>query len=127
MMRTNGDRQTTADRLSIETIHDLLAQRRRRYVLYCLYLFANPMQLPDVADQVTEWEHGNPDGELLDERLRTYTNLYHSHVPQLAAADVVAYSQTEDMIELAHNAAHLRPYLEREAEADLHATDTNLL
>lgn len=126
-MRTNGERRTTADRLSVGTIHDLLAKRRRRYTLYCLYLFANPMRLPDVADQVTEWEHGKPGGELLDERLRTYTDLYHSHVPKLAAADVVAYSQPEDMIELAHNAAHLRPYLEREAEADLNATDTDLL
>ncbi|MFB6301488.1 MAG: hypothetical protein ABEH78_01300 [Haloferacaceae archaeon] len=127
MMRTNGEPRTITDRLSIDTIHDLLAKRRRRYTLYCLYLFANPMRLPDVADQVTEWEYGRPGEELLHERLRTYNDLYHSHVPKLDAVDVVEYSQAEDMIELAHNASRLRPYLEWEAETDLNATDTTPL
>jgi hypothetical protein len=111
------------DGLSVEEINDLLAARRRRYVLYCLYLYANPVQLADVADRVTEWEHGAPGEELLDERLRTYNDLYHTHVPRLADADVVAYHQSEDAVELARNAALLRPYLDHTAETDLEPTD----
>lgn len=65
--------------------------------------------------------------KLLNERLRTYNELYHSHVPKLVDADVVAYSQSEDMVELARNAAQLRPYLERAAEADLDEYDRSPL
>lgn len=110
----------------LDVVHDLLAVRRRRYVLYCLYLYANPMRLPDVADQVIEWEHGVQGDELLDERLRAYNDLYHTHVPKLANFDVVRYSQSEDMLELDRNAATLRPYLERAAEADLSAEGPSL-
>jgi hypothetical protein len=118
-MSTEPVQNTTDDRLSLDTILNLLAARRRRYVLYSLYLYANPMRLPDVAEQVTEWEHDVPGDELLEERLRTYNHLYHTHIPKLASADVVAYSQAEDMIELGRNAVHLRPHLERTADEDL--------
>lgn len=121
-MATNGHERMGESPLSLDTVHDLLAARRRRYMLYCLYLYANPMRLPDVAEQVTTWEHGTPSESMLDERLRTYNDLYHTHVPKLADADVVAYSQDEDMVELAPNATHVRPYLERAADRDLDGT-----
>lgn len=122
-MTTAGHTHMGETPLPLETVHDLLTARRRRYTLYCLYLYATPMGLPDVAEQVTMWEHGVPNGELLDERLRTYNDLYHTHVPKLADADVVAYSQDEDVLELARNAAQLRPYLERAADRDLEGTN----
>jgi hypothetical protein len=118
-MSTEPIQSTTNDRLSLDTILNLLAARRRRYVLYSLYLYANPMRLPDVAEQVTEWEHDAPGDELLEERLRAYNHLYHADIPKLANADVVAYSQAEDMVELGCNAVHLRPHLERTADDDL--------
>lgn len=124
-MATNGHARMAETPLSLDTIHGLLAAQRRRYTLYCLYLYANPMQLSDVAEQVTAWEHGVPAGDRLDERSRTYNDLYHSHVPKLADADVVAYSQEEDLLELAANAAQVRPYLERAADRDLDAADVS--
>lgn len=113
--------------LPLDIVHDLLAERHRRYVLYCLYLYANPMRLPDIAELVTQWEHGAPGGELLDERLRTYNELYHTHIPELADSGVVAYSQSEDMLELDRNAVWLRPYLERASEIDLPADEPSPL
>jgi len=118
-MLAGEDRSTPDGGLSAGLVHDLLVARRRRYLLYSLHRYANPVGLPDVADQVTEWEHGVPAAERLDERLRTYNDLYHTHVPALADADVVAYDQSEDAVELARNAAQLRPYLERTVETDL--------
>lgn len=126
-MAVNRERLVTDESLSHDRIYSLLAVRRRRYVLYCLYLYANPIGLPDVARQVTEWEYGVPEDELFDERLEIYTSLYHCHVPKLDDADVVAYSRTEDVVELAGNATQLRPYLERAAEKDLDATDSSPL
>lgn len=118
-MRTASGRPATADHLSPDALHDLLAARRRRYTLYCLYLFANPMRLPDVADRVTEWEDGRPGGTLPDRRLGAYMDLYHSHVPKLVDCDVMRYDQEGDVLELGHNAPQLRPYLEWAAEVDL--------
>lgn len=118
-MLAGEDRSPPAGGLSVGVVHDLLVARRRRYLLYCLHRYTNPVGLPHVADQVTEWEHGVPAEEVLDERLRTYNDLYHTHVPALANADVVAYDQSDDAVELARNAAQLRPYLERTAETDL--------
>lgn len=122
-MTTAGHMHMGEASLPLETVHDLLAARRRRYTLYCLYMYATPIGLPDVAEQVTMWEHGVPSRELLDERLRTYNDLYHNHVPKLADADVVAYSQDEDVLDLARNAAQLRPYLEQAADRDLEGID----
>jgi hypothetical protein len=39
---------------------ELLASDRRRYLLYCLYLYASPIRLPDIAYQVTVWEAETP-------------------------------------------------------------------
>lgn len=104
--------------VSRETAKELLGSRLRRYSLYCLYLYANPVGLPDVADQVTEWVTGTPGEENLDERLRLYMELYHTHVPALADAGVVEYSQEEDLVELGENAPQLRPYLEQTIALD---------
>lgn len=126
-MAMSNERRTSSEQLSQDRILDLLSARRRRFALYCLYLYANPMRLPDVAEQVTEWEHGKPGEELLEERLRTYNDLYHSHVPKLDEADVIEYNQDEDMVELSVNVTQLRPYLERTAEEDLELNDESLL
>lgn len=98
--------------LSTETIFGLLAARQRRYALHCLYLNVSPMHLPDMAAQVAEWEHDAPGKDIPDERLHTYNSLYHTHVPKLVENNVIAYSESDEMIELDCNAAQLRPYLE---------------
>lgn len=123
---TEGHRVTDTDP-SLDEIHELIASRRRRYTLYCLYLYANPMRLSDVAGRIAEWEHGAPAADSLDERLAIYTSLFHVHVPKLSEADVVAYDRSDEMIELDRNAARLRPYLERAAEVDLEETDISPL
>lgn len=127
MRGVDGDQSTVPDRLSLDVVHDLLAARRRRYVLYSLYLYATPVRLPDVADRVAELEDGPPVEELTEERTRTYLDLYHTHVPKLADAGVVSYSQSGDEVELASTVSQLRPYLELTAESDLNATDAESL
>ncbi|MBV0902850.1 DUF7344 domain-containing protein [Haloarcula salina] len=117
----------TASDLSADRIHDLLAAGRRRYTLYCLYMYANPIRLSDVAGQIVEWEYDAPADERLDERLAIYTSLYHIHVPKLAEADVVAYDRSDELIELGPNAEQIRPYLEQAAEIDLDETDLSPL
>src|SRR6056297_131920 len=90
----------------------LLSDRRRRYLLYCLHMYANPLRLPDIAHQVTVWERPDSPGVCLKARLETYMSLYHDHLPTLRDRDVVQYEQTEDIVELGPEADRLTPSLE---------------
>lgn len=118
-------REQTIRELSPDRIHQLLSVRRRRYVLYYLYKYANPVRLPDLAEYVTE--KTQEESFQPEDRLQTYMSLYHCDIPKLAESAVVSYSQEEDMVELAAHAAQLRPYLEQTAETDLSITDDPLL
>ncbi|WP_226483271.1 DUF7344 domain-containing protein [Natrinema amylolyticum] len=105
--------QTISTDLSETDIEELLAHPSRRYLLYYLHRYANPVQLADVAHQITIWKLNEPADEHLQERLQIYLALYHDHLPPLAEADVVDYAQQEDMIELGPTAEQLIPALER--------------
>lgn len=108
--------------LPLDSIHQLLSARRRRYALYCLYLNENPVRLSEVADQVTDWEQHGPSSP--EDRTRTYVNLYHNQVPRLDDAGVVDYHRDDQTVELGANAPQLRPYLEQAAESDLAEAET---
>jgi len=97
----------------------LLSDRRRRYLLYCLHMYANPLRLPDIAHQVTVWERPDSPGVCLKARLETYMSLYHDHLPTLRDRDVVQYEQTEDIVELGPAADRLTPSLERRLRRDI--------
>lgn len=94
-MTTNGDTPATATRTAL--IETALAHRYRRRLLYCLFTYANPMRLPDVAHQLTIWEHDAVD---TGERLQIYNALYHDHLPALREAELVRYDQHDDEVEL---------------------------
>lgn len=98
-----------------DRVDELLADRRRRYLLRCLYARSNPVPLPDVADQVIRWEYEEPVEKRLDERLHVYMALYHDHVPLLEAADLVRYSQSADTVALTDRATE--PPVERAVRA----------
>ena len=104
-----------ADNLAEAEFETLVADCRRRYALYCLFQFATPMTLPTIADRVTELEYGVPAETLLDERLCVYMSLYYDHIPLLAEAGVVEYSQGDDTVDLAENASAIRSQVIREA------------
>ena len=96
-----------------------LAHARRRYLLYCLHLYSNPMRLADVAEQVLVWERDDEPEDYLRERLYTYNDLYHEHLPVLREAGLVEYDQREDVVRLGPAAAEFEPALERHLSAEL--------
>ncbi|MFC7155815.1 hypothetical protein ACFQPA_10145 [Halomarina halobia] len=116
---TSGSGLADSEALSADSIFDALAHRRRRCVIYCLREYDTPMTLPDLADEVAVRERGTTIAAIPGEEVkRVYMSLYHSHIPKLANADVVAYDQERDMVALAENAAHLAPHLELLEEND---------
>ncbi|PSP82484.1 hypothetical protein BRC83_09295 [Halobacteriales archaeon QS_1_68_17] len=109
----------TPDALSVDTIHALLANRTRRFALYCLYTYTNPVSLDDLARYICEWRFDDPAAELMDERLQIYRSLYHQHVPRLVETGVADYDADEDVVALTADADGLEPYLEHVAEQEL--------
>lgn len=94
----------SSNSISLDTVFDLLADRRRRRVLDALREHGT-LTLADVADEVARHENDAPLTDVPDDDvLRIYLSLYHSHIPKLAAQDVVAYDQDRDMVALAENA-----------------------
>lgn len=95
----------------------LLAHPRRRRALERLRAFDEPIGLADLADEVATAEYGTIISEIPAEAVkRVYLDLYHSHVPKLAEADVVEYGQESDLIELSAGAERLAPYMEAAGE-----------
>lgn len=109
--------------LSDEVVDGLLANQRRRYLLYCLFRYTNPVTLNRVAECVTVWELHVPAEDLPKERLQVYMSLYHTHLPICKAVGVVTHAQAGNMVELTPTATQLKPYLKRAVEDDLAPTD----
>lgn len=97
-----------------DTAFDLLRHTHRRLLLACLAEHADPITLPDAAEEVTRSAHEarieNVDAETVR---RIYLTLYHRHVPKLVDADVVRYSQEGDLIGLTDPGADLVERMER--------------
>lgn len=96
---------------SLDTLFELLSNRRRRYVLSCLNEYENPMALADLADEVAARENGTPITQTSAEEVkRIYISLYHTHVPKLERAGVVRYSQERDLVVLEERFEQLGQY-----------------
>lgn len=85
--------------ISADTVYELLADRRRRYLLECLAEHGYSLTLADLADEVAAREHDCHIADVPEEVvLRIYLTLYHQHVPKLHEAEVVRYHQDRDMV-----------------------------
>lgn len=98
---------------AFEEAAGLLANSRRRHAIERLRSVDGSIGLADLADEVATAEHGTVISEIPAEEVRrVHLDLYHSHVPKLARADVVEYSKEADRIGLSVGADRLTPYLE---------------
>ena len=112
---TSEETARSSDRTSLSPSEaaGLLADSRRRHAVERLRSVDGSIGLADLADEVATAEHGTIISEIPAEEVkRVYLDLYHSHVPKLAKADVVEYSQEADRIGLSAGADRLTPYLE---------------
>ena len=105
--------------LTEKDISEILAHPYRRYILYYVHFYANPVGLADIAHQITIWETNEPADEKLQERLTIYHSLYHDHLPKLSDAGVIEYDQEEDVVELGRAAEQLVLPLEDEFHAEV--------
>ncbi|MFC4541225.1 hypothetical protein ACFO5R_04710 [Halosolutus amylolyticus] len=98
--------------LSADTILELLANRRRRYLLYALRGQDGPIELSTIAEQVAGWEHDVPPDEVAKNEYKSvYVSSVQCHVPKLADAGVVDHDEENHTVVLSDNFEQLEPYL----------------
>lgn len=108
---SDGEPTAAGGPLSQDTVHELLADERRRTLLRCLAEHG-PLVLPDLADEVARAEHDSPLPQIPeDDVLHVYLSLWHNHVPKLSEAAVVRYDQDRDLVALGENAAYLAEFM----------------
>ncbi|WP_137287979.1 DUF7344 domain-containing protein [Natronorubrum halophilum] len=101
-----------AQELSADTILELLANRRRRYLLYALRGQDGPIELSTLAEQVAGWEHDVPPDEVAKNEYKSvYVSSVQCHVPKLADAGVVDHNEDNHTVILSSNFTQLEPYL----------------
>ena len=98
--------------LTADTILELLANRRRRYLLYALRGRDEPIELSTLAETVAAWEHDVPPEEVEKGDYKSvYVSSVQCHVPKLADAGVVDHEESNHSVVLAENFTQLEPYL----------------
>ena len=91
----------TICRMDVDVPFEILAHRRRRFIIVCLDEHGTPMPVSDLADEIATWERGAPLPEIsADDVQSIYLSLYHNHIPKMADAGVVEYSQEQDAVHL---------------------------
>lgn len=104
-----------ATTFSDETIAELLADRRRRYLLRALRNAGNEVALAELAHKIAAWETEQSVADVSEATVeRVHLSLYHNHVPRFADAGLVEYDADADAAALTDDGAALVPLSNRE-------------
>jgi hypothetical protein len=100
------------------TLFTVLANHRRRYVLYACNQAGGETTLSDVAEQVAAWEYRKPIEEVTStERKRVYTSIQQYHLSKLEDAGLLEVEN--DHIATTDLAEELDVYLEVVSEENI--------
>ena len=110
MATVTANEQVT--KLTADTILELLANRRRRYLLYALRDYDEPVTLSELAEHVAGWEHNMPPSEVPKNDYKSvYVSSVQCHVPKLDDAGVVDHDPRNHTVILDDSFEQLEPYL----------------
>lgn len=102
----------SGERLSVDTVFDLLSNARRRAVLRSLST-TRETTLRALSERIAAAENGvDPEALTAAQRKRVAIGLYQSHLPKLARAGVVAYDRDRGTVARTPSAAQLDPFLD---------------
>lgn len=91
--------KTDSRNLSQDEVFDLLSSPRRRYVINYLRRAGEPIQLTELAAEVSSWENETAVHELSDkQQKRVYVSLYQTHIPKLEEFGIVDYNPDEGTV-----------------------------
>lgn len=84
---------------SLSRLFDVFGRERRRYALYALAEADEPVELEELAAQITRWEEddGGPSTEAFED---VVLSLRHTHLPKAAQAEYVEYDRERGEIRI---------------------------
>jgi hypothetical protein len=98
--------QTT--RPSREEVFDAVKNLRRRYVLYYLQRYGDPVELGELAEQVAAWENDTTVSDVSPgQRKSVYSALHQTHLPKLESAEVLRYDPDRSLVTATQRADRL--------------------
>lgn len=112
--------QNDTETVSLDDVFDVLSDRRRRYVLYCLHQHDRPVTVDTLARWIAALEaESPPEAVATDDVQRIVTDLSHSQLPRLADIPLINYDRDDDAVTIADDALQIQPYLLIAARDDL--------
>lgn len=98
--RSRGAKTQTAPRLSDDELYRALSARRRRRILYLLFI-EEEATVDKIATVLAGWD-ATETGTMVtpDERTEVVLELRHVHLPRLADAGFVTVDSDDDTVEL---------------------------
>lgn len=92
--------ETVSGELDTDQLYDLLANRRRRFVIHYLKGVEGATEIGKLTEQIAAWELGCGTDELSrTERKRVYTALQQSHLPFMEDSGLIEYDKERKRIE----------------------------
>jgi len=94
---------TDDDADDVDRVFDVLANRRRRQILYLLDdAEDNAADVPELASTIAAWEEGiaDPVAVTYDDRKSVQAAVYQHHAPKMAAAGLVEFDKRACRLEL---------------------------
>jgi hypothetical protein len=80
-------------------LFDVLGNQRRRYIICYVAVETDPVTWRELAEQIAAWEGDTTREQVPESNYQSvYNSLYQSHLPQLAAAGLVEYDQSENLV-----------------------------
>lgn len=114
--RTESEQATE---LSPTEIHDLLADRRRRFVLYYLVGCEYAASVEEITEQVAVWETETQAAEVPSEYYEdVHISMVHHHLPKLVDMGAVDHDEDSDLVTLADGTKRLKIKLYLAAERE---------
>lgn len=96
----DGRAGTGSEELDTDQLYDLLANRRRRFVIHYLKGTEGATEIGKLTEQIAAWELGCGTDELgRTERKRVYTALQQSHLPFMQDSGLIEYDKERKRIE----------------------------
>jgi DNA-binding transcriptional ArsR family regulator len=105
--------QTDGGKPSLDTVFQILSNRRRRFVLHFLTEVDDSVGREELARRIATWEQNQDIGDVpSDEVARVTVSLDHSHLPRLEDSGIVSYDREEREVTTTAAIERFLPYLD---------------
>lgn len=118
-----------AEELPLDSIFEIIRNRRRRLVLKCLDESDDEvLELSDISEQIAAIENDTTEEALsAQQRKRVYVGLYQCHLPKMADSGVIEFDKNRGTVSKGPNVEQLDPYLDVDERSDKDSRQTVVL